>query len=69
MSSGGGGGALNNAESRRQLFYVVHLSLVGTFFELAYCHVRYARPFVLEAMAAAVANVLCCRLLASRNRA
>jgi Ferric reductase like transmembrane component len=53
-------------EARRQLFYVVHLVLVSVFFVLAYSHVRYARPFVLETVGASVANLVCCKLLASR---
>ncbi|EED20084.1 hypothetical protein TSTA_033300 [Talaromyces stipitatus ATCC 10500] len=44
-------------EARRQLFYVVHLVLVGIFYGLAYSHVKYARPFVLEAMGAATVNL------------
>uniref|UniRef100_A0A093VE76 Ferric oxidoreductase domain-containing protein n=1 Tax=Talaromyces marneffei PM1 TaxID=1077442 RepID=A0A093VE76_TALMA len=57
---------VSRPESRRQLFYVVHFALVGVFFALAYSHVRYARPFVLEAIGASVVNLACCKLLASR---
>lgn len=53
-------------ELRRQAFYVVHFVLVGIFFSLAYSHVRYARPYVLEAIVASVVNLACCKLLASR---
>ncbi|PCH07473.1 Hypothetical protein PENO1_011580 [Penicillium occitanis (nom. inval.)] len=58
--------SISSPESRRQLFYVVHFVLVSIFFGLAYSHVRYARPFVLEAIGASVVNLAVCKLLASR---
>lgn len=58
--------SVSRPESRRQLFYVVHFVLVGVFFTLAYSHVRYARPFVLEAIGASVVNLACCKLLSLR---
>lgn len=58
--------SVSKSESRRQIFYVVHFVLVTIFFGLAYSHVRYARPFVLEAIGASVVNLACCKLLASR---
>lgn len=60
------GQGVGKPETRRQLFYVVHLVLVSGFFVLGYSHVRYARPFVLEAVVASVANAACCKLLASQ---
>lgn len=60
--------SVSRPEARRQIFYVVHLVLVAIFFTLAYSHVRYARPFVLEAIGASLANLACCKLLASRWR-
>lgn len=58
--------SVSRPESRRQLFYTVHFVLVAIFFSLAYSHVRYARPYVLEAIGASVVNLACCKLLASR---
>lgn len=52
------------SETRGQLFYTVHLTLVGIFFALAYSHVGYARPFVLEAIGISLANLVTCKMLA-----
>lgn len=59
-------GQLNwgTSDARGQLFYTVHLTLVSIFFALAYSHVKYARPFVLEAVGVSLANMVCCKLLA-----
>ncbi|KAH8692845.1 hypothetical protein BGW36DRAFT_385245 [Talaromyces proteolyticus] len=54
----------SRSSGRSQLFYIVHLALVSVFFVLAYSHVVYARPFVLEAIGVSLANLMCCRLLA-----
>ena len=43
----------------RWSFYLGHLMLVGALGGAAWCHVKHARPFVLEALIGALVNVLC----------
>lgn len=43
----------------RWTFFVAHLMLVGALGGAAWCHVKQARPFVLEALVGTLVNVVC----------
>lgn len=59
---------LRSAEERRRVFYIGHLVLVGALLALAYSHVIYARPYVLEAIGVSIANLVYCWLLVGKRK-
>lgn len=59
---------LRSAQERRRVFYIGHLVLVGALLALAYSHVIYARPYVLEAIGVSIANLVYCWLIVGRKK-
>lgn len=53
--------------SDRQVFYVVHLLLIGCFCSAAYCHVAQARTFVVQGLTGFVVNVGCSWILMGKR--
>ncbi|KAL1971115.1 hypothetical protein VTN77DRAFT_66 [Rasamsonia byssochlamydoides] len=60
--------SLSSVDARRQVFYIGHLALVTALLALAYAHVVYARPFVIEAVGVSMANSVYCWLLVETRR-
>lgn len=52
-----------SVRSARCSFYVGHLLLVGALYAAAWSHVKQARPFVVESLAASMVNVGCWMLV------
>ncbi|PKY04256.1 hypothetical protein P168DRAFT_253187 [Aspergillus campestris IBT 28561] len=53
-----------SVQTRREVFYTVHVLVVGMFCGAAYWHVEWARGFVLQTLGCAVVNYVCCSVLA-----
>lgn len=52
-----------SVRSARRVFYIGHLMLVGALYGAAWCHVKQARPFVVESVVGALVNVGCWLLM------
>lgn len=53
-----------SVQTRREVFYTVHVLFVGMLCAAAYCHVEQAKGFVLQTLGCSVVNYVCCSVLA-----